>query len=70
MPKNWCFEIVVLEETLEYPLVYKEIKPGNPKGNQLCIFIGRTAAEAEAPLLWPSHTKSLFIGRDPNAGKD
>ena len=70
VPKNWCFEIMVLEKTLEYPLVYKEIQPGNPKGNQLCIFIGTTDAEAEAPLLWPSHTKSLIVGRDPDAGKD
>ena len=61
---------MVLEKTLEYPLVYKEIQPDNPKGNQLCVFIGRTDAEAEAPLLWPSHTNSLFVGRDRDAGKD
>ena len=59
---------MVLEKTLEYPLVYKEIQPGNPKGNQLCIFIGTTDAEAEAPLLWPSHTKSLIVGRSLGKG--
>ena len=53
MPKNWCFWAVVLEKTLESPLNCKEIKLVNPKGNQPCIFIGRTDAEAEAPILWP-----------------
>ena len=53
MPKNWCFRIVVLEKTLESPLDCK-IKPVYPKGNQPWIFIGRTDAEAEAPILWPS----------------
>ena len=48
----------------------KEIKPVNPKGNQPCIFIGRTDAEAEAPILWPLDTKSVLIGKDPDAGKD
>ena len=51
-PKNWCFWTVVLENTLESPLDCKEIKPVNPKGNQSWIFIGRTDAEAEAPILW------------------
>ena len=50
-PKNWCFQIVVLEKTLESPLDCKEIKPVHPKGNQFWIFIGRTDAEAEAPIL-------------------
>ena len=50
--KNWCFWTVVLEKTLESPLVNKEIKPVNPKGNQTWIFIGRTDAEAETPILW------------------
>ena len=50
--KNWCFQIVVLEKTLESPLDCKEIKPVNPKGNQPWIFIGRTDGEAEAPILW------------------
>ena len=68
-PKNWCFQIVVLK-TLESPLDCKEIKPVNPKGNQLWIFIGRTDAEAEAPILWPPDVKSWLIGKDPNAGKD
>ena len=49
-PKNWCFWTVVLEKTLESPLDSKEIKPVNPKGNQLWIFIGRTDAEAETPI--------------------
>ena len=52
-PKNWCFWTVVLENTLESPLDYKEIKPVHPKGNQSWIFIGRTDAEAETPILWP-----------------
>jgi len=48
----------VLEKTLESPLDSKEIKPVNPKGNQPCIFIGKTGAEAEAPILWPPEVKS------------
>ena len=51
-PKNWCFWAVVLEKTLKSPLVSKEIQPVNPKGNQSWIFIERTDAEAEAPILW------------------
>ena len=61
---------MVLEETLENPLDSKEIKPVNPKGNQPCIFIGRTDAEAEAPILWPPDVKSQLTGKDPDAGKD
>ena len=68
--KNWCFWTVVLEKTLESPLDCKEIQPVNPKGNQPWIFIGRTAAEAEAPILRPPEAKSQFIGKDPDAGKD
>ena len=56
---------MVLEKTLEGPLDCKEIKPVNPKGNQPWIFIGRTDAEAEAPILWPPDAKSQFIGKDP-----
>ena len=62
--------IVVLKKTLESPLDFKEIKPVNPKGNQRLIFIGRTDAEAEAPVLWPPGGKSQLIGKDPDAGKD
>ena len=69
-PKNWCFWTVVLEKTLESPLDSKKIKPVNPKGNQSWIFIGRTDAEAEAPILWPPDAKSQLTGKDPNAGKD
>jgi len=61
---------LVLEKTLESPLDYKEIKPVNPKGNQPWILIGRTDAEAEAPILWPPDVKSWLIGKDPDAGKD
>ena len=61
---------MVLEKTLESPLDSKEIKLVNPKGNQSCIFIGRTDAKAEAPILWPPDVKSQFIGKDPDAGKD
>ena len=66
---NWCFWIAVLEKTLESPLVYKEIKLVNPKRNQPWICIGRTAAEAEAPVLWPPYVKTRLIGKDPDAGK-
>ena len=69
-PKNWCFWTMVLEKTLEIPLNCKEIKPVNPKGNQFWIFIGRTDAEAEAPILGPPDAKSWFIWKDPDAGKD
>ena len=62
--KNWCFPTVVLEKTLESLWDSKEIKPVNPKGNQLWIFIGRTDAEAEAPILWPPYVKSWLIGKD------
>ena len=56
--------------TLESPLDSKEIKPVNPKGNQHWIFIGRTDAEGEAPILWPPDVKSRFIGKDPDARED
>ena len=68
--KNWCFQTVVLDKTLESPLDCKEIKPVNPKGNQPQIFIGRTDAEVEALILWPPDVKSWLIGKDPDAGKD
>ena len=51
--KNWCFWTVVLEKTLESPLDWKEIQPVHPKGDQSRVFIGRTDAEAETPILWP-----------------
>ena len=68
--KNWWFLTVVLEKTLESPLESKEIKPVNPKGNQPWIFIGRTDAEAEAPIIWLPDEKSQLIGKDPDDGKD
>jgi len=68
--KNWCFWTVVLEKTLESPLDYKEIQPVNSKGNQPWIFIGRTDAETDAPVLWPPEGKSRLIRKDPDAGKD
>ena len=68
-PKNWCFWTVVLEKTLGSPLDCKEIKLLNPKGNQSYIFIGRTDAEAEAPILWPPDVKNWHSGKDPDAGK-
>ena len=70
VPKNWCFQTVVLEKTLESPLDCKEIQPVHPKGNQLWIFIGRTDAETKAPIFWPPDTKDWLIGKYPNAGKD
>ena len=69
-PKNWCFWTVVLEKTLESPLDIKEIKPVNTKINQCWIFIGRTDAEAEAPILWPPDAKSWLIRKDSDARKD
>ena len=69
-PKNWCFWTVVLEKTLESPLDCKEIQPVNPKGNQSWIFIGRTDAEAEAPLFWLPDMKNCLIWKDSDAGKD
>ena len=63
-------QIVVLEKTLGSPLDSKEIKPVYPKGNQPWIFIGRTEAEAEAPILWPPDVKSQLIVKDPDVGKD
>ena len=62
--------IVVLERTLESPLDYKEIQPVHPKGNQSWIFIGRTDAEAETPILWPTDAKNWLIWKAPDAGKD
>ena len=68
--KNWCFWTVVLEKTLESPLDCKEIQPVRPKGDQSWIFIGRTDAEAETPILWPPDVKNGLILKDPDAGKD
>ena len=69
-PKNCCFWTVVLEKTLESPLDCKEIQPVDSKGNQSWIFIGRTDAEAEAPIFWPPDAKNWLLGKDPDAGKD
>ena len=68
--KIWCFWTVVLEKTLESPLACKEIISVHPNGNQSWVFIGRTDAEAETPVLWPSHVKSWLIGKDLDAGRD
>ena len=67
--KNWGFQIVVLEKTLEIPLNCKEIKPVNPKGHQPWIFTGRRLAETEASILWPSDAKSHLIAKDLIEGK-
>ena len=67
--KNWCFRTVVLK-TLDSPLDCKEFKPVNPKGYQSWIFIGKTDAEAETPIFWPSDVKNGLIWKDPDAGKD
>ena len=69
-PKNWCFWTVALEKTLESPLDCKEIQPVHPEGGQSGVFIGRTDVEAETPIVWPPHTKSWLIGKDPEAGND
>ena len=69
-PKNWCFWTVVLEKTPESPLDCKEIQPVHPKGDQSWVFIGRTNAGAETPILWPPDGKNWLIRKDPDAGKD
>ena len=68
--KNWYFWTVVLEKTLESPLDSKEIQPVHPKWDQSWVFIGRTNAEAETPILWPPHAKSWLTRKDPDAGRD
>ena len=68
--KNWYFWTVMLEKTLESHLDSKEIKPVNPKGNQPCIFTGRTDAKAEALILWLPDVKSQLTGKDFDSGKD
>ena len=68
--KNWCFRTMVLDKTLESSFDNKEVKPLNPKGNQLWIFIGRTDAKAETSILWPPDAKSWLTGKDPVAEKD
>ena len=68
--KNWCFWAEVLEKTLESPLDCKEIQAVHSKGDQSWVFIGRTDAEAETPVLWPPHAKSWLIGKDPDAVRD
>ena len=66
VPKNWCSQIVVLEKTLESPLDSREIKPVNIKGNQSWIFIGRTDADTETPILWPPDGKNWLLRKDPD----
>ena len=68
--KNWCFWTVVLEKTLESPLDCKEIQPVHSEGDKSWVFIGRTDAEAETPIIWPPHVKSWLIGNDPDAWRD
>ena len=63
--KNWCFQTVVLEKTLESHMDSKEIQPVHHKGNRFWIFIGRTDVEAETPILWPPNVKSWLIRKDP-----
>ena len=69
-PKNWYFWTLVLEKTLESPLDCKEIQPVHPKGDQSCVFIGRTDAEGETSIFWPPHGRSWLVGKDPDAGRD
>ena len=68
--ENWCFWTVMLEKTLDSPFDCKEIKSVSPKGNQSWIFIGRTDAKAETPILWPPDVKNWLFGKDPDPGKD
>ena len=69
-PKNWCFWTVVLEKTLESPLDWREIQSVHLKGIQSWIFVGRTDAAAEIPILWPPDAKNWPIGKDPDGGQD
>ena len=69
-PKNGCFWTVVLEKTLESPLDWKEIQPINLQENRSWVFIGKTDAEAETPILWPPDAKNWLLGKDPDTGKD
>ena len=69
-PKNWCSRTAVLEKTLESPLDCKEIQLVHSKGDQSWVFIGRTDAKAETPILCPPHAKSWLIGKDSDAGRD
>ena len=62
--QNWCFWTVVLEKTLESPLDCKEIQLVHSEGDQSWVFIGRTGAKAETPILWPPHAKSWLLGKD------
>ena len=68
--KNWCFWTVVLDKTLESSLDCKEVQPVHSEGDQSWVFIGRTDAKAETPILWPPHEKSWLIEKDPDAGRD
>ena len=68
--KDWCFWTVMLEKTLESPSDCKEIQPVHPEGDKSRIFIGRTNAEAETPILWPPDVKNWLIWKDPGAGTD
>ena len=68
--KNWCFQAMMLEKTVESPLDSKEIRPVNPKGNQSWIFIGRTDTEAEDPVFWSPGVNNQHIEEDPDAEKD
>ena len=70
VPKNWCFWIVVLEQTLESPFDSKEIQPVHLKGDESWVFIGGTDVEAETPILWPPDVKSWLIWKDPNVWKN
>ena len=70
VPKNWCIWTVVLEKTLESPLLCKEIQPVHSERDQSWVFIGRTDAEAETPIFWPPDVKNWLIWKDPDAGKD
>ena len=69
-PNNWCFWSVVLEKTLESPLDCKKTQSVHPKGNQSWIFNGRTYAEADTPILWPTDTKNWLVWKSLDAGKD
>ena len=71
VPKNWCFQTVVLEKTVESPFGQQgTVKPLNPKGNQYWIFIGRTDTEDEALIILPSGAKNWLPRKDPDAAKD
>ena len=68
--ENGCFWTAVLEKTLESPLDCKEVQPVHPEGNQSWIFIAKTDAEAEVPIVWLPDANNWLVWKEPDAEKD